>query len=60
MPIFQKLSEQNFVIAVLFSIVEKSNNYVVRCKMTPIVDGERPVSYEIRPLFTYGICGWKI
>ena len=35
-PIYSpKLSDQNFEIVILFSIVERSNNYVFRCKMTP-------------------------
>ena len=28
MPFFSKLSDQNFELAILFSIVEKPNNYV--------------------------------
>jgi len=46
---------QNFEKAILFSIVETDNNYVFRGNVTPHSPWERPVSYEICPLFTYSI-----
>ena len=50
---FPTLQDQNFEIVVLFNIVERSNDYLLRANMSPVVRGERPEIYEFCPLFTY-------
>ena len=32
----------------------------VKYEITPTVHWERPVSYDIRPLFTYNICYFEV
>ena len=48
-----KSSDQNFEIAILFSIVENHNNYVFEMTYSPKVPGGWAVSYKLRPVFTY-------
>jgi len=51
-PIFSpKFYDQKFEIAILFSIVERANNYVFRDKMTPKVRGERPVTWNLPSVY---------
>ena len=53
-------SNKNFEIAILFSIVERSNNHTFRDNMNLTAPGEKTASYKTCPQFTYSICYWKV
>ena len=46
---FSKLFDQNFEIAILFSIVERPNNYAFRDNITPHSPWERSLYCKICP-----------
>ena len=55
-----KSPDQNFEIAILFSTVENIINMFSRMTYYPKVPGGRAESYELYPMFTYGIGYWKV
>ena len=55
-----KSPDQNFEIAIVFSIVKKSNNYVFRHDSIPHSPGGRVASCELWSLFTYSIGYWEV
>ena len=61
-PFSSKSSDQNFKIEILFIIVERPDNYVFGCNMTPpppTGPGEGSLNYKSCPLFTHCICYWE-
>ena len=50
-----KSPDPNFEIAILFSIVEKANNYVFEDDLISNSPGGRSASYEVCPLFTNSV-----
>ena len=57
---FPKPSDQNFEIAILFSIVETPKNMSLEITWPPKAPGEGSLSYKICLLSTYSICYWKV
>ena len=50
---FPESTDQNFEIAILFSIVEKHNNYVFGADLLPHQSQGGAASYKLWPAFTY-------
>ena len=60
-PFFpKKLSDQHLDIAFLFSIVERSDNYVFWREMNSLCPWGRPVSYEIPIVYLYNMLSKSI
>ena len=57
---FPKSPGENFEIAILFSIVKKSNNYVFEDDLIPHRPGRRAASCELCPMFVYSIYYWEV
>ena len=57
---FPKVTSSNFQIAILFSVVEKFNNYVLEDDLIHHGPRGRAASYELCPLFIYSIGYWEI
>ena len=55
-PFSPKSPDRNSEIAILFDIVERSDNYALGYNMAPTAPGGKAVSYEIYPSFTFCIC----
>ena len=60
-PLLSESSDQYFETAILFSIVERPNNYTFGDIMTlPQPLRKSCLSYKICPLFTHSICYWEV
>jgi len=59
-PFFSKLSDQNFEIAIFFSIAERPNNFAFGDIITFHNPRKRSLSYKICPFLTYSICYWEV
>ena len=57
---FPEVTDQNFEIAILFSTVEKSNNYIFEDDLTLQRPGGRAAICELCPLFTSSIGCWEV
>ena len=55
----QNVSDQNFEIAILFKIVQRSNGYASGVETSPRGSGPRAISYASCPLLPYKDFYWK-